>query len=62
VPIEELREKEALLDFLRSSERVFCILKFKDFSQFQTWEERPKVQLIAWRKVGGDDIFIISNK
>jgi len=62
VPIEELEKKEALLDFLRSSERVFCILKFRDFSQFQTWEERPKVQLIARRKVGGDEIVLISNR
>jgi 4-amino-4-deoxy-L-arabinose transferase-like glycosyltransferase len=62
VPIEEMEKKEALLDFLQSSERVFCILKFKDFSKFQAWEERPKVQLIARRKVGGDDIVIISNK
>jgi hypothetical protein len=62
VPIEELEKKEALLDFLRSSERVFCILKFKDFSQFQAWEERPKVQLIARRKIGDGDIVLISNK
>jgi hypothetical protein len=62
VPIEELEKKEALLNFLRSSERVFCILKFRDFCQFQTWDERPKVQLIARRKVGGDDIVLISNR
>jgi 4-amino-4-deoxy-L-arabinose transferase-like glycosyltransferase len=62
VPIEELDKKEALFDFLQSSERVFCILKFKDFSQFQTWEERPKVELIARRRVGGNDIVVMSNK
>jgi 4-amino-4-deoxy-L-arabinose transferase-like glycosyltransferase len=62
VPIEELEEKEALFSFLRSSERVFCLLKFRDFSQFQTWEGRPKVQLIARRTVGDDDIVLISNR
>ena len=62
VPIEELEEKEALFSFLRSSERVFCLLKFRDFSQFQTWEGRPKVQLIARRMVGDDDIVLISNR
>jgi 4-amino-4-deoxy-L-arabinose transferase-like glycosyltransferase len=62
VPIKELEKKEALLDFLRSSDRVFCILKFKDFSQFQTWEERPRVELIARRKVGEGDIVLISNR
>jgi hypothetical protein len=62
VPIEELEKKEALFDFLRSSERVFCILKFREFTQFQTWEEMPKVQFIARRQVGGDGIILISNK
>jgi 4-amino-4-deoxy-L-arabinose transferase-like glycosyltransferase len=62
VPIEGLEEKEDLLNFLRSSERVFCLFKFKYFAQFQTWEERPKVELIARRKVGGDDIVLISNR
>jgi 4-amino-4-deoxy-L-arabinose transferase-like glycosyltransferase len=62
VPIEEMNKKEELFDFLRSSGRVFCIFKFRDFSQFQTWEGKPKVELIARRKVGGDDIVVISNK
>jgi 4-amino-4-deoxy-L-arabinose transferase-like glycosyltransferase len=62
VPIEELEKREALFNFLRSSERVFCLIKYRDFMQFQTWEERPEVQLIARRKVGGDDIVLISNR
>jgi 4-amino-4-deoxy-L-arabinose transferase-like glycosyltransferase len=62
VPIEGLEKKEDLINFLRSSERVFCLFKFKYFTQFQTWEGRPEVQLIARRKVGGDDIVLISNK
>jgi hypothetical protein len=62
VPILELGEKEALFLFLGSSERVFCLLKFRDFSQFQQTEGRPKVQLISRRKVGDDDIVLISNR
>ncbi len=62
VPIEELGEKGSLFNFLRSSERVFCLIKFRDFSQFQAWEGRPEFQLIARRKVGGDDIVLISNR
>jgi len=62
VPILELEEKEALFLFLGSSERVFCLLKFRDFSQFQQTEGRPKVQLISRRKVGDDDIVLISNR
>jgi 4-amino-4-deoxy-L-arabinose transferase-like glycosyltransferase len=62
VPILELEEKEALFLFLGSSERVFCLLKFRDFSQFQQTEGRPKVQLISRRKVVDDDIVLISNR
>ena len=62
VPILELEEKEMLFHFLGSSERVFCLLQFRDFSQFQQMEGRPKVQLISRRKVGDDDIVLISNR
>ena len=62
VPILELERKEDLFRFLQSSERIFCLLKFRDFSQFQTIEGRPKVQLITRRKVGDDDIVLISNR
>ncbi len=62
VPIEELGDKESLYNFLRSSEWVFCLIEFRDFSQFQAWEGRPEFQMIARRKVGGDDIVLISNR
>jgi 4-amino-4-deoxy-L-arabinose transferase-like glycosyltransferase len=61
VPIEELNTRGELLHFLESSERVFCLLPFKDFSQFQTKEGWPEVRLIARRKVGDIDIVLISN-
>jgi 4-amino-4-deoxy-L-arabinose transferase-like glycosyltransferase len=62
VPILELEGQEDLLHFLGSTERVFCLLKFRDFSKFHTKEGRPKVQLISRRKVGDDDIVLISNR
>lgn len=62
VPIVELERKEDFVGFLRSSERVFCLLKFRDFSSFQSMEGRPGVQLISRRKVGDDDIVLISNR
>jgi len=61
VPILELERKEDLLGFLRSSERVFCLLKFRDFSSFQSMDGRPAAQLISRRRVGDDDIVLISN-
>jgi hypothetical protein len=62
VPILELEKKEDLLNYLRSSERVFCLLKFRDFSSFQKMEGMPRIQLIARRNVGNDDIVLISNR
>jgi hypothetical protein len=62
VPILELEGEENLIHLLESPERVFCILKFEDFNKFQTMVEKPKVQLISRRKVGDDDIVLISNR
>jgi hypothetical protein len=62
VPIPVLKKEEALLDFLRSQERVFCLLKARDFLKFQRIEERPEVQVIAERGVGGGDFILISNR
>jgi 4-amino-4-deoxy-L-arabinose transferase-like glycosyltransferase len=62
VPILELEGKEALFRFLGSSERVFCLLKFRDLIQFEQTEGRPKVQLIARRTVGDNHIVLISNR
>jgi 4-amino-4-deoxy-L-arabinose transferase-like glycosyltransferase len=62
VPIPVLEEEEALLNFLRSPARVFCLLRARDFSKFQTMEGRPEVQLIAKRGVGESDFVLISNR
>jgi 4-amino-4-deoxy-L-arabinose transferase-like glycosyltransferase len=62
VPILELEREEDLFRFLQSSERIFCLLKFKDFSHLQRKEESPRVQLIARRKVGDNDVVLISNR
>jgi 4-amino-4-deoxy-L-arabinose transferase-like glycosyltransferase len=62
VPIPVLNEEEDLLNFLRSPERVFCLLRSRDFLKFQLREGRPEVQLIARRGVGGDHFVVISNR
>ncbi len=62
VPIPLIRTEGALLDFIRSSERAFCLLKFRDFSQFFNTEGKPKVVLIARRQVRRDDVVLISNR
>jgi 4-amino-4-deoxy-L-arabinose transferase-like glycosyltransferase len=62
VPIPVLNEEEDLLNFLRSPERVFCLLRSRDFLKFQLREGRPEVQLIARCGVGGDHFVVISNR
>ncbi len=62
VPIEELSGKASLNHFLQSSERVFCLMKYRDYSEFQKAEDRPNMELIARRKVGGNDMVLVSNR
>jgi 4-amino-4-deoxy-L-arabinose transferase-like glycosyltransferase len=62
VPILELEGEENLVRFLESSERVFCFLNSGDFSKFQTRVGNPESRLITRRKVGDNDIFLISNR
>lgn len=62
VPIPVLNEKEELLNFLKSPERVFCLLRSRDFLKFQGMEGSPEVQVITRRGVGGDDFVVISNQ
>lgn len=60
VPILALNGEENLFNILKSSERVFCILRYDDFSKISDREKWPKVRLIALRK--DKDIVLISNR
>jgi len=62
VPILDLADMKDLLFVLESSERVFCLLDYRSFSQFRKMEGRPKVQLISRRMVGDDEIILVSNR
>jgi 4-amino-4-deoxy-L-arabinose transferase-like glycosyltransferase len=62
VPILRFDSKEALLDFLSSRERVFCLLKYNEFSELIKMENKPMVQWIAQRRVRKDDVVLISNR
>ena len=61
VPIMKFHNREAFLDLMRSSDRVFCILEFSDYSQLFGGGGEPKVQLIARRRVRKDDVVLIAN-
>jgi asparagine N-glycosylation enzyme membrane subunit Stt3 len=58
----EIEKREEFIRFLQSEKRVFCLMKFRDFSQIQVMEDRPKFELIARRNVGGDDMVLVSNR
>jgi 4-amino-4-deoxy-L-arabinose transferase-like glycosyltransferase len=62
VPILDLTEMKDLFSLLQSSERIYCLLDYKGFSQFRKTEGRPKVQLISRRMVGDDEIVLVSNR
>jgi 4-amino-4-deoxy-L-arabinose transferase-like glycosyltransferase len=62
VPIREMEEKEELLGFLNSAERVFCILKARDLRVLRSLEGKAPFQLISRRRVGNDEVALISNR
>jgi hypothetical protein len=58
----EIEKREELLSFLQLGERVFCLLKFRDFLLLQNNKDKSGVNVIARRQVGGDDMVLISNR
>jgi 4-amino-4-deoxy-L-arabinose transferase-like glycosyltransferase len=62
VPILDLNRAEDLFDFLRSSDRVFCLLTFREFYGLQASDGRPELHLLARRQVGELDTVLISNR
>jgi 4-amino-4-deoxy-L-arabinose transferase-like glycosyltransferase len=62
VPISDLVSPSRLFQFLNSSERVFCLITFDKFRQFQRMEERIEVHLVARHPVGKNDVVLISNR
>jgi 4-amino-4-deoxy-L-arabinose transferase-like glycosyltransferase len=62
VPILELVNAEDLIRFLKSPGRVFCLMRSRDFRQFQIVEGKPEVQVIARRGEEDSDFILISNR
>jgi hypothetical protein len=62
VPIYDFSRPEDLFGFVKSSERVFCLLTFKDYSKFQEIPDWPEMRLHARRQVGGNDVVLVSNQ
>jgi 4-amino-4-deoxy-L-arabinose transferase-like glycosyltransferase len=62
VPIPVLEDKEEFFLLLKSQERVFCLIRSRDFLEFKLAEDWPEVKLIAQRGVGSKDFVLISNR
>ena len=62
VPIYDYHRHQDLFKFLKSSERVFCLLTFKDYSKFQEMPDWPEMRLLVRRQVGGNDVVLVSNQ
>jgi len=62
VPILELESLKAVMGFLRSENRVYCLLWYKDLITFQTIPERPPVEVISRQRVGHRDIVLVSHR
>jgi 4-amino-4-deoxy-L-arabinose transferase-like glycosyltransferase len=62
IPILELGKEEALIHFLRSPERVFCLIKSRDLKKIQMKQGFPLVELTPRNRVGHRQIVLISNR
>jgi 4-amino-4-deoxy-L-arabinose transferase-like glycosyltransferase len=62
VPISELVNPSGLLQFLNSSERVYCLITFDELRPFQKMEGGSEIHLIAQHPVGQNDVVLISNR
>ncbi len=62
IPILELGKEEALIHFLRSPERVFCLIKSRDLKKIQMKQGFPLVELTPRNRVGHWQIVLISNR
>ena len=62
VPILELEGDEALSRFLKSPERVYCLIRPSDLAEIRTKEGLPIVEKSIKYSVGHRDMILISNR
>ena len=62
VPIYDFSSRQDFFGFLKSSEKVFCLLTFEDYSNFQEMPDCPEMRLLARHPVGKNDVALISNQ
>jgi len=62
VPILEIESEGAIIDLFRSKERVFCLLKYRDYDILKKEDLGIPLQLITRRSVGDKDMAFVSNR
>jgi hypothetical protein len=62
VPILEIEKEAEVIDLLRSKERVFCLLKYRDYESLSRKYTDLSLNLIIRRSVGDRDMAFVSNR
>jgi hypothetical protein len=62
VPIIELENEKEIIDFLHAKERIFCLLRFRDYEKLRSTNLGIPLYLMTRRKTGGSDIVLVSNQ
>jgi hypothetical protein len=65
VPILEIDTEVEALEFFRSTERVFCLLRFRDYERLSQSATGISFQMITRRGRGmneDDDVVLVSNR
>ena len=62
VPILEVENEEEVIDLFRSKERVFCLLKYRDYEKLSVKYTGMPLHLITHRSVGDRDMAFVSNQ
>jgi hypothetical protein len=62
VPIIELERSRDILPFLKSNERVFCLIRGENYSTLVAREGELAVKVIVRRQLGESDMLLISNR
>jgi 4-amino-4-deoxy-L-arabinose transferase-like glycosyltransferase len=62
VPIIELENEKEIIDFFHAKERIFCLLRFRDYEKLRSVNLGIPLYLMTRRKTGGSDIVLVSNQ
>jgi 4-amino-4-deoxy-L-arabinose transferase-like glycosyltransferase len=62
VPILEVEDEGEVMDLFRSKERVFGLLRYRDYERFSTTYNGVRLHLITRRSVGDRDMAFVSNR